>query len=181
MSRSSTGRSKNDWRGRTTQSCVREGNRHVTRSALLMTLAYAHGQGFILEQPMSSMMLDSRPMLWVRDRARLMGMLWAVVETYMSAFKPDGHLKPTILATNRESVMAMQRSRPPITKACSVVHKTVRSDGKNSARAKKETSRLPNNIQKNSEVPLPRQSPMMSTPKQGVHRRCRRSSFMILT
>ena len=138
MSRSSTGRPKIDWRGKTTQACVREGNRHVARSALLMTLSYAHGQGFILERPASSMMFASRPMAWVCERAQLMGMIWVVIETFMSAFKPDGHLKPTILATNRQSVMAMQRSRPAITKSCSVVRKTVRGDGKKQCTGKKD-------------------------------------------
>ena len=56
----------------------------------------------------------------------------------MSAFKPDGHLKPTILATNRQSVMAMRRSRPAITKSCSVVRKTVRGDGKKQCTGKKD-------------------------------------------
>lgn len=138
MSRSSVGRSKTDWRGNSTLACVREGNRQVARTALLMTLSYAHGQGFILEQPASSMMLDSGPMAWVCERAHRMRMHWDVIETFMSAFKPDGILKPTILATNRMSVRAMARIRPATIQPCSVVRKTVRSDGKKQCTGKKD-------------------------------------------
>lgn len=147
MSRSSVGRSKTDWRGNTTFACVREGNRQVARTALLMTLSYARGQGFVLEQPQSSMMLDSRPMAWVAERARRMRMRWHVVDTFMGAFKPGHILKPTILATNRTSVLAMARPRPPTIQPCTVVRKTVRRDGKKVITGKKkelkETQRYP--------------------------------------
>ena len=137
MSMHSCGRSKTDWRGNTTHACVREGNRQVARTALLMTLSYAHGQGFILEQPGSSMMLDSGPMVWISKRAQQMGMIWEVVETCMAAFKRDGMLKPTLLATNRRSVLAMARTRPGNVQPCSVVRKTVRRDGKKQCTGKK--------------------------------------------
>ena len=130
LSRHSTGRSKSCPRGNLRLSCVREGNQHVARSALMMALAYSQGQGFIIEQPASPMMFQTKPMMWVRDQAARMGMLFEIIETYMSAFKASGHLKPTVLATNRKSIKAMARVRPALTKSCSVVKKSKRSDGK---------------------------------------------------
>jgi hypothetical protein len=112
-----------------------------------MTLSYSRGLGFVLEQPASSMMLDSGPMLWVAERAHQMRMRWHVLDTFMGAFKRDGMLKPTILATNRDSVLALAKPRPPTIQPCTVVRKTVRKDGKKQCTGKKqelkETQRYP--------------------------------------
>ena len=129
MCLASTGRSTTVPRGNTRQSCVREGNRHVGRSALLMSLQYATKRGFMLEQPGTSLMLKSHAMLWIKRCADHIGSHFFVIDTYMGAFASQ-HLKHTLLCSNRLNVCDLRAPRPALVSAQTAVTKFVDKNGR---------------------------------------------------
>ena len=126
---SSTGRSTSVPRGNTRQSCVREGNQQVGRSALVMALQYATKRGWILEQPGTSLMLKSHPMRWVKRCAEHIGSHFFIVETYMGAFASQ-HVKHTLLVSNHLNIYDLKRARPTGMPSSSTVTEFVDKNGK---------------------------------------------------
>ena len=102
---------------------------HVARTCLLMALAYATHRGFFLEQPASSMMLQTAAMLWIKKCAEHIGAAFHVIETYMEAFASE-HVKPTLLASNRHAVHDLKRQKPRGVSGQTAVTKHTRADGK---------------------------------------------------
>ena len=99
LSRWSTHRTTGDAIGDTSSASVREGNRQTARSALMMVLTWANQSCFVLEQPLSSMMMMFPPMLHIAHICRLHGFTMHKIETYMKDF---GHAenKGTLLFSN---------------------------------------------------------------------------------
>ena len=102
---------------------------HVARTCLLMALAYATHRGFFLEQPGSSMMLQTAAMEWIKKCAELTGASFDIIDTFMGAFASE-HLKPTMLVSNRYAVHSLKKKKPRGMSSQTVVTKSTRADGK---------------------------------------------------
>ena len=103
LSRSSTGRTTDNVRGRTSCLSVRQGNTQVSRMCLTLLLLQAKGTAWILEQPASSIMYLSDAMQWYWRRFQ-----WHAVSTSMGAYGGPT-LKPTKLRSNKSWVSKMMR------------------------------------------------------------------------
>ena len=111
LSRWSTHRTTGNAIGDTSSAFVREGNRQTARSALMMVLALANDFCFVLEQPLTSMMMKFPPMLHVAKMCRQYGYVMHKIETYMKVF---GHAenKGTLLFSNELWTHGLIREKP---------------------------------------------------------------------
>ena len=131
LARGHSRRTKQAARGDVSIASIAAGNKMVSRMALLLTLCYAKGLGWALEQPMSSLMVYHPSMLYVIGRVRAMGLsLWQVT-TFMGAYNGET-VKPHVLYGNEGWLKMLERRRPPASKFKNenVVTKWVNASGK---------------------------------------------------
>lgn len=109
--RASTRRSFGNPRGDLRSGSVREGNRHAARSATIVAICYARLVMWVLEQPLSSLLLHHPAFVHIERKAAELGMRLIRIETYQGCFGADT-LKPTMLASSDLAVQAMVRQHP---------------------------------------------------------------------
>ena len=90
---------------------VREGNRHAARSAAIAAICYSRLVTWILEQPLSSLLLHHPAFVHVQRKAVELGMRFVRIETYQGPFGADT-LKPTMLVCSDLCISAMKRQHP---------------------------------------------------------------------
>ena len=105
-----------------------QGNVQVARSALLMCFAAAVGATWILEQPVTSIMDQSRCLQHLKSLGTNFG--YYSTKTWMGAFG-TATSKPTYLISNKRWVKSLMRPMPEIADAERVVLKSKRADGSN--------------------------------------------------
>ena len=109
--RASTRRSIANPRGDTRSGSVRERNRHAARSATIAAICYSRLVTWILEQPLSSLLLQHPAFVHIQRKAVELGMRFIRIETYQGPFGADT-LKPTMLASSDLCIQAMRRPHP---------------------------------------------------------------------
>ena len=111
LARGHSRRTKQLARGNTKVPSVAEGNKMVSRMALLLALCYSKSLSWALEQPRNSLMIYHPAMLYLCSRIRAAGLhLWSI-QTFMGAFNGET-VKPHTIYSNECWIKALERKHP---------------------------------------------------------------------
>ena len=111
MSRNSTMRTHLNPQGDISRTCVRNGNRQASRSALLIAICYSRLLGYFLEQPGSSMIWRHPSMVHAQATAVKLGARWNRVSLYMWHYASE-HMKRTELLSNESWTHNLSNDHP---------------------------------------------------------------------
>ena len=111
MSRNSTMRTHLNPQGDISRTCVRNGNRQASRSALLIAICYSRLLGYVLEQPGSSMIWRHPSMAHAQATAVKLGARWHRVSLYMWHYASE-HMKRTELLSNESWTHNLSNDHP---------------------------------------------------------------------